>query len=335
MEVDPIWTRVLDSVIIRRAVTGNANGFHFLQVASPSRGLPQKEWEIADLPSDFIYCDAIRPIDDLVVMARRCPGPSLGRYVPLTRVYGNHLPLRRCELHCLQLSAGRLHPRASHLFPETSGRSQKTQVTKHRLAVLVDYEGLHPELFWRRTLKIWDWETGKLLHVGHFLLISFIALTSNHVIQDETDLFSRDFYFIDDYRLAILRKSGLCPWNGSLAIYDTRGIANTICEVPRLLLRLPDVGSGSRAIGFYGPGEIPNDEHALLLTDQNQALLAVWMKGWDGDMSEPMVFLVITFSDLFALASRSVEIPLEFEEWKHFTLEAEIPLKLQSPRPTV
>ena len=84
MEVDPIWTEVLDPVIVHKTSAEDTRGFRFLQVGSPSRGLPQKEWEIHDLSKDFISCDAIQPIHDLVV-ARRLSGPSFGEYVLLAK----------------------------------------------------------------------------------------------------------------------------------------------------------------------------------------------------------------------------------------------------------
>ena len=167
------------------------------------------------------------------------------------------------------------------------------------------------------------------------LLIDLIALTNNHVMQDEDDCFSQGFYFIDDYRLAILRRSELCPWDDSLVIYDTREKADPVCEVPRLLLRLPNPGPECEAVGFYGPGEIPSDEDALFLTNQEQTLLAIEMDGFNDPESRPMHFIVITFRSLIAFASRGTEKPVEFEEWKHFTSEVEIPLELEWPSPAI
>ena len=156
--------------------------------------------------------------------------------------------------------------------------------------------------------------------------MGFVALTGTYATQNEEDCFSQGFYFIDDYRLAILRQSEPASLDRSLAIYDTiRTLAkdNQIRQVPRLLLGLPTLIC--RDIGFYGPGAIPSDEGALFPTNRERSLLAIKMKGFDDAKPSHRFFLVIAFEDLFALASKGVEKPVEFEEWKHFTLEAQLP----------
>jgi hypothetical protein len=148
-------------------------------------------------------------------------------------------------------------------------------------------------------------------------------------MQGADAYFSPAFYFIDDYRLAILRRSGLQPRGESLVIYDTRGKANLVPRAPRLLLNLPQLGPGG-AIGFYGPGETPSDEDAFFrLTDQEQSLLAIAVGGVSRHGLATTSFMVVSPGDLLALASRGGEDPVEFEEWKHLVLKAPIPPQLE------
>jgi len=102
MKIEPHQLEVLRPVIIHQVGPEKVCDFHFLQVPSPFRGLPQKGWVIHDLPRDF-SCVAIQPIHDLPVALRIHEEP-LQPLIP-----------GRSEIHCLQLSTGRPHPRAKRV----------------------------------------------------------------------------------------------------------------------------------------------------------------------------------------------------------------------------
>lgn len=69
------WTTILDPLIIYQVAANNKYDFCFLQAPSPSKGLPQKEWVIRDLPGKP-RCAAVQPAHDLLVMVESRPGPN-------------------------------------------------------------------------------------------------------------------------------------------------------------------------------------------------------------------------------------------------------------------
>lgn len=71
VNVDKRRTKILEPLIIYEVAAEGKRDYHFLQVPSPSKGLPQKEWAICDFPGN---CAAVQPAHDLVVMVECRPG---------------------------------------------------------------------------------------------------------------------------------------------------------------------------------------------------------------------------------------------------------------------
>lgn len=301
---------VLDPVIVYQVSTQERCKYCFIQAPLPSKGLPQKEWVISNMPDERFYCAAVQPIHDLVVMVAYRPGIIYRcvRSEDPTQL----LTIGRYEIQCLQLSTGLPHPRARSFPLETFGRSLNIKVTGHRLAALRNQLGNHQN----RSLIIWDWESGDVICVKLFLVDTVSRIDTCFPIQNTEAHFSSAFYFIDDYRLAILKLSGLFARSDSLVIYDT----NRFREDPPLVLRLPkDASAGD----FYGPGEAPDSAEALFTGNREQSLLAINMESPTLNLAFRSL-LIVTIKDLLTLVSGGGKKTVKFDGWKHLAHRVQV-----------
>ena len=118
-----------------------------------------------------------------------------------------------------------------------------------------------------------------------------------------------------------MRKSGFSTRDDSLVIYDTSGEHHPAREVPQLVLRLPE---SALAVGFHGPGEIPDSEDAIFTPNRKQTLLAIKMEIPDPS-SVATFFLVVAFEDLLSLATGDSEKTMKLSEWERFAHRVKIP----------
>ncbi|KAF9790422.1 hypothetical protein BJ322DRAFT_1169024 [Thelephora terrestris] len=162
---------------------------------------------------------------------------------------------------------------------------------------------------------------------AHDLVVMVATISSGTLsqLQDLKAYFSLAFYFVDDYRLAILRRSELSARDTSLVMYDTRGEPHPALEVPQLILRLPE---GASAASFCGPGEAPNHDDVLFTPIREQSLLAIRMETPDPS-SVTTFFLVVTVEKLFELAAGDPERMMEFDEWERVAHKLQIPSPLE------
>jgi len=141
-------------------------------------------------------------------------------------------------------------------------------------------------------------------------------------MQDTEAYFSPAFYFIDDYRLAILKWSGLFARSDSLVIYDTREKPDGSHEDPQLVLKLP---KNELAGGFYGPGEAPDGAEALFTGNREQSLLAINMESPTPTPSSAFrSFLIVTIKDLLTFVPEGGKETVKFDGWKHLARQVQV-----------